>query len=94
MAKRNATPTVLIRNMEDGPRDYPLKDGGSVYLPPKGKPVHWAEVSEDVFSEALALAEKKGFIRVQRNETPFEVTPATATATTAASDGKEAAENG
>lgn len=90
MAKRSTTPVLLIRNMEDGPRDYPLKDGGSVYLPPKGKPAHWAEVPEELFSEALALAEKKGFIRVQRSEAPLEITPVTPAAATV----KEATDNG
>lgn len=94
MAKRSTTPTVLIRNMEDGPRDYPLKDGSSVYLPPKGKPAHWEEMSEELFSEALALAEKKGFIQIKRSDTPLEIAPVTPAATTATSNGKEATENG
>lgn len=55
-----------IRNMEDGPRDYPLKDGTSVYLEPRGKPVRWAEISSDNFSAALERAEEKGFIQVRR----------------------------
>ncbi|MBR1602302.1 MAG: hypothetical protein IJ667_02555 [Synergistaceae bacterium] len=57
---------IYIRNMEDGARDYPLKDGKSIYLPPKGKPVHWAEIAENNFSPALAQAELRGFIQVKR----------------------------
>ena len=68
MAKKAAIPVVLIRNMADGPRDYPLRDGSSIYLPPRGKPIHWEEIPEDAFSPALALAEKKGLIQVQRAE--------------------------
>ncbi len=68
MAKKNIASVLKIRSLADGPRDYPLKDGSSVYLPPKGKPVHWAEIAEDVFSEVLARAEEKGLIEVNRNE--------------------------
>ena len=55
-----------IRNLEDGPRDYPLKDGTSIYLPPKGKPFHWAEIESSNFSPALERAEERGFIEVKR----------------------------
>lgn len=75
MAKKNTASVVMIRNMAEGPRDYPLKDGSSIYLPPKGKPVHWAEVSEDVFSEALARAEEKGLIEVRRDGPSIPVEP-------------------
>jgi len=72
MAKKNTAPVLLIRNLADGPRDYPLKDGSSVYLPPRGKPVHWAEVQEDVLSDALARAERKGLIEVKRGAVEAE----------------------
>lgn len=79
MAKKSASTVLLIRNLADGPRDYPLKDGSSIYLPPRGKPAHWAEISEDVFSEALARAEERGLIDVKRNEitsaAPSEAAP-------------------
>ena len=55
-----------IRNLEDGPRDYPLKDGTSIYLLPKGKPFHWAEIESSNFSPALERAEERGFIEVKR----------------------------
>ena len=55
-----------IRNIEDGPRDYPLNDGTSIYLPPKGKPVHWTEIEDKNFSPALERAEERGFISVKR----------------------------
>ena len=59
---------LYIRNMEDGPRDYPLKDGTSVYLPPKGKPIHWEEIDDKNFSLALEWAETRGFIKIKRGE--------------------------
>ena len=59
---------ILIRNLENGPRDYPLRDGSSIYLPPKGKPVHWAEIDSGNFSPALERAEERGFIDVKRGE--------------------------
>ena len=68
MAKKTTAPVLLIRNLADGPRDYPLKDGSSIYLPPRGKPVRWEEIPEDAFSPALEKAEKKGLIQVQRGE--------------------------
>ncbi|MBQ9565528.1 MAG: hypothetical protein IJU98_08080 [Synergistaceae bacterium] len=73
MAKKSAAPVLLIRNLADGPRDYPLKDGSSIYLPPRGKPAHWAEISEDAFSEALKRAEEKGAIQVKQVEASTDI---------------------
>lgn len=72
MAKKNTASVLLIRNLADGPRDYPLKSGKSIYLPPRGKPAHWEEVPEEEFSEALMNAEEKGTIQVKRTEIPTE----------------------
>ena len=71
VSKKNTSTVLLIRYLADGPRDYPLKDGSSIYLPPRGKPAYWAEISEAVFSEALARAEERGLIDIKRNETTF-----------------------
>ena len=51
----------LIKNLSDGPRDYPLKDGSSIYLGLKGV----AKVQEEKLSEALRLAEEKGLIQME-----------------------------
>lgn len=51
----------LIRNLCDGPRDYPLKDGSSIYLGMKGT----AKVQEENISDALRLAEEKGLISIE-----------------------------
>ena len=75
MAKKNASSVLHIRNLSDGPRDYPLKDGSSIYLPPKGKPIHWEEIAEELFSDALVRAEEKGLIEVKRNEAAIEAAP-------------------
>lgn len=51
----------LIRNLCDGPRDYPLKDGSSIYLSIKGI----AKVQGENISDALRLAEEKGLISIE-----------------------------
>ncbi len=63
---------VRIENLADGPRDYPLKNGESIYLEPKGKRTIPVYVSPEVISEALLKAEKKGLVKIERPE----VTPA------------------
>ena len=67
MAKKNAAPGLLIRSLADGPRDYPLRDGTSVYLPPRGRGVQWTPIPEDGLSEALTRAERKGLVEVRRD---------------------------
>ena len=65
MAKRQegvAIKSIEIKNLADGTRDYPLKDGSSIFLPPAGKGVKFPSIAEDDISEALLLAKKKGLV--------------------------------
>ena len=55
----------LIRNLSDGPRDYPLADGSSVYLGSKSRSTGIAKIQTDNISEALRLAESKGFLLIE-----------------------------
>jgi len=55
----------LITNLSNGPRDYPLKDGSSIYLKARSKKSGSVRVDEDNMSNALKLAEKKKLIKVQ-----------------------------
>lgn len=64
MAK-NTVGRVRLRNQAPGQRDYPLKDGSSVYLPPKGKGVEWPEIPETQISDVMRTAEKKGALVIE-----------------------------
>ena len=55
----------LVRNLKDGPRDYVLKDGSSIYLKPKGKKTNIVRVDEDNLSEVLKLAERKKLVKLE-----------------------------
>lgn len=55
----------LIRNLCDGPRDYPLADGSSIYLGSKGSSTKTAQVNADKISEALKLAMSKGLVSIE-----------------------------
>ena len=55
----------LIRNLADGPRDYPLADGSSIYLGPKGRATGIARVPAENISGALRLAERKGLVLIE-----------------------------
>jgi hypothetical protein len=61
---------IVVKNLSPGPRDYPLADGSSVYLPPKGKGIAWPEISPGQVSNALRLAEKKGAVELIEKNTP------------------------
>ena len=54
-----------IINLSDGPRDYPLKDGSSIYLKARSKKAGIVEIDEEKISSALKLAEKKKLIKIQ-----------------------------
>ena len=56
----------LIRNLCDGPRDYPLADGSSVYLGSKSRSTGIARVQAKNISEALRLAESKGLVAIEK----------------------------
>ncbi|MDR1977931.1 MAG: hypothetical protein LBQ42_04280 [Synergistaceae bacterium] len=67
---------IVVKNLSPGPRDYPLTDGSSIYLSPRGKGIAWPEISPEQVSDALRLAEKKGSIQlIEKNSpaTPKEV---------------------
>ena len=75
MAKRqggDGTPVVVVKNLSPGPRDYPLKNGGSIYLPPRGKGIKWPEISPEQVSEALQAAKKKGLVDLIDQKTEAE----------------------
>lgn len=55
----------LIRNLADGSRDYPLKNGESIYLGAKGSSTAIARVHYDNISTALRTAEDKGRILIE-----------------------------
>ena len=56
----------LIKNLSDGPRDYPLADGSSVYLGSKSRSTGIAKINANNISEALRLAENKGLIAIEK----------------------------
>ena len=64
---------VRVINLADGPRDYPLKNGASIYLEPKSKHASPVYIAVNEISEALLRAERKGFIRINRSESAKEV---------------------
>ena len=55
----------LIRNLCDGPRDYPLADGSSVYLGSKSRSTGIARIQAKNISEALKLATSKGLVSIE-----------------------------
>ena len=55
----------LIRNLCDGPRDYPLKNGSSIYLGSKGRTTGIIRIETEEISEALRLAESKGDLLIE-----------------------------
>lgn len=55
----------IIRNLADGPRDYPLSDGSSIYLGPKGRATSIVRVRAENISGALRLAESKGLVSIE-----------------------------
>ncbi len=56
----------LIRNLCDGPRDYPLADGSSIYLGSKSRSTGIARIQAQNISEAIRLAESKGLIMIEK----------------------------
>ena len=62
----------LIRNLCDGPRDYPLSNGESIYLGSRGRSTGITQVKGDLISEALRLAEHKGLVIIEEIETKTE----------------------
>ena len=60
MMSKKKTKINVIRNLADGPRDYPLSNGESIYLAPKGI----IRVSEELISNALITAQRKRLIDI------------------------------
>ena len=50
----------LVKNLCDGPRDYPMANGESLYLGTRGKAI----VNEEQISQAMRLAEHKGHLLI------------------------------
>ena len=55
----------LIKNLCDSPRDYPLKDGSSIYLGCKGRSSGTRRLSFENISEAIRVAERKGLLAIE-----------------------------
>ena len=55
----------LIRNLCDGPRDYPLKNGDSIYLGSKGRSTGVVKILTENISDAIRTAETKGLLSIQ-----------------------------
>ena len=67
MGKKNESAnSARIKNLADGPRDYPLKSGASLYLAAKGKTSGIAYIPSDEISDALLAAESKGLVKIER----------------------------
>ncbi len=56
----------LIRNLSDGPRDYPLADGSSIYLGSKSRSTGIAKIQTQNISAALKLSESKGLVMIEK----------------------------
>ena len=56
----------LIKNLCDGPRDYPLADGSSIYLGSKSRSTGIARIQTQNISAALKLAESKGLVKIEK----------------------------
>ena len=54
----------LITNLSNGPRDYPLKDGSSIYLKARSKNAGSVKINDTDMSDALQLAAKKKLIKI------------------------------
>lgn len=57
--------SYLIRNMSLGARDYPLKNGTSIYLGTKRDSTDTAVIKEDEISDAIKAAVKKGLLTME-----------------------------
>ncbi len=55
---------VRIKNLQDGPRTYPLKDGSGVHLPGKHRGAVYPVVAKELVGPTLEAAAKKGLILI------------------------------
>lgn len=58
----------VVKNMDVGNRDYPLKGGGTLYLPMKRKGAVWPKIKAGQISKALRAAEKTGRVQIIQEE--------------------------
>lgn len=58
----------VIKNLSNGPRDYPLSDGSSIYLKARSKNSGSVKIKEELMSNALQLAAKKKVIKIEEVE--------------------------
>ena len=58
------TVEYTVKNMDVGNRDYPLLNGGTLYLPMKKKNANWPVIKETQISRALRRAEKEGHVQL------------------------------
>ena len=56
---------LLIRNLCDGPRDYPLNNGESIYLGSKGKSTGIVKIPDTLISKAIRAAEEKTLLSIE-----------------------------
>lgn len=55
----------LIKNLSDGPRDYPLADGSSIYFGSKGRSTGIVRLPCEKVSDAMRVAEHKGLLAIE-----------------------------
>lgn len=51
----------LVKNLSNGPRDYPMTNGESLYLGTRGKTI----INEAQISQAMRNAEHKGLLLIE-----------------------------
>ena len=66
--KKTTCAMVRIKNLQDGPRTYPLKDGSGVHLPGKHRGAVYPLVAKDLIGPMLEAAAKKGFILIEEEK--------------------------
>lgn len=71
-AAKNAEAFYIVKNMDSGCRDYPLKGGGSVYLPARHKGAKWPEIKESQISAALQKVAARGHVALVNIESKGE----------------------
>lgn len=71
-AAKTTEAAYIVKNMDSGCRDYPLKGGGSVYLPARHKGAKWPEIKESQISAALQKAAARGHVVLVKIENKEE----------------------
>lgn len=55
---------VIVKNLDNGNRDYALADGSTLYLPRRKKGVAWPEIDAKQISSLLKKAEINGHVKL------------------------------